>query len=170
MKKVNLNLTYAYEDFITNEEKNIILFWIINNNDKFTENLSADRKFVFVRDINGDVYDLIQTLRNRIIYLENIVNYKKLPIENDYIGINTTGGKIHMHTDSNIDNYIHNRYNVILSYPEEGGESIYGGHINKLKENMVWKCIAGQIMHGSNVIIGEKPRITLSIGFYIKQD
>ena len=65
--------------------------------------------------------------------------------------------------------HVHTRYNIILSYPDEGGDSIYNSNINKLEENMVWKCEASKFQHGSTVVRSEKPRVTLSIGFLIKE-
>jgi hypothetical protein len=59
---------------------------------------------------------------------------------------------------------------VILKYPTEGGHSIYNGKINVLKENMVWRCVAGKVIHGSVPVKGEIPRITLSLGFLIKNE
>jgi hypothetical protein len=69
----------------------------------------------------------------------------------------------------NVDGYTHVRYNIILSYPEQGGHSLYNGKINELKERMVWRCVAGKVKHGSIPVIGEKPRITLTLGFQIKE-
>ena len=106
-------------------------------------------------------------LRQRVIHLEKIKDFKTEPVFQDYFGINSDGGAIHVHTDPNQPPYIHTRYNIILSYPERGGESLYGTDINILQERLVWKCIAGKVMHGSTPVVGNKPRISLSLGFLI---
>jgi hypothetical protein len=87
----------------------------------------------------------------------------------NFIGVNSEGSSIHNHTDKNEKDYIHTRWNLILSYPENGGHSIYNNNINILEENLIWKCVAGKYTHGSTKVIGKKPRITLSIGFLIKE-
>jgi hypothetical protein len=33
---------------------------------------------------------------------------------------------------------------------------------------MVWRCVAGKVKHGSVPVVGDKPRITLTLGFQIK--
>ena len=170
MEKVLLNGTYAYKNFISNVEKEYLLDWVNKNKHKFPANLaSKNRHFVILKNIENSPLELVEEIKNRIIKLENIQNWLDEPLMHDYIGINSHGGAIHPHTDPNQDDYIHTRYNIILSYPKEGGESIYGNNINTLEENMIWKCIAGKVMHSSKPVIGSKPRITLSLGFLIKE-
>ena len=77
------------------------------------------------------------------------------------------GAFIHKHMDFNQGNLVHTRWNLILSYPEEGGHSIYNDQINILEENLIWKCVAGKVAHGSTKVIGKKPRITLSLGYML---
>tara|TARA_R110000803_G_scaffold38938_1_gene84027 strand:+ start:27 stop:536 length:510 start_codon:yes stop_codon:yes gene_type:complete len=168
IRRVLLNGTYGYENFITNEEKNFLLNWVQNNKSEFQPN-GEERYFMFLKEIKNSPLDLIKNLKERIINLENITNWVEEPLMSDYIGINGKGAVIHPHTDPNQGDYIHTRYNIILSWSEEGGESIYGGNVNNLKENLIWKCIAGKVQHASMPIRGNKPRITLSLGFLIKE-
>lgn len=168
MEKVKIGNTYGYSNFITNEEQKILLNWIFENHNNFREN-GYGRKFGVVYDFEN-YPNLIYILRERIVKIENIQNFLEEPCFRDYVGINTEGGQIHYHTDPNKDDYVHTRYNIVLSYPESGGESIYDGVINKLYEKLIWKCIAGKIFHGSTVVVGKKPRITLSLGFLIREN
>jgi hypothetical protein len=163
---VTLNNTYGYKNFISDEEKNILLNWCENKKDSFTPNGNG-RKFHIIKK-DETIYDLVSTLKNKIIELDNIGEWVEDPTFNDYIGINLENAHIPPHTDPNVHGYVHTRYNVILKYPEEGGHSIYGGLTNILEENMVWKCVAGNVTHSSTPVIGNKPRITLSLGFQIK--
>jgi hypothetical protein len=167
MHKVNLNNTYGYKNFISNEEKFFLLNWCENNNNKFITN-GFGRKCCILKDIDENVSELVAKIKDRIIQLENITEWVEEPSFYDYIGINTKGGAIHKHKDFNINGHTHTRYNVILSYPEDGGHSKYGGVINVLEENMVWRCVAGKVEHESTEVIGDTPRITLSLGFQIK--
>jgi hypothetical protein len=124
------------------------------------------KSFKFENETSVD--NLITEIKNRIINLEHISNWKREPRYLDYIGINSKNGSIPLHFDANDGNFIHTRYNVILSYPEKGGESIYGDNINILEENMVWKCVAGKMKHGSTLVESDKRRITFSLGFLIE--
>lgn len=168
VEKIELNGTYGYKNFITDEEKQTLLNWVILNENSFTSNKFSNRKF-FKFDKNSTINELISEIKNRVILIESISDWKEEPIYLDYIGINSKGGSIHLHTDPNDGEFIHTRYNVVLSYPEKGGESIYGKHINVLEENMIWKCVAGKVSHGSTPVKSEKRRITLSLGFLIKK-
>lgn len=171
IKKIEMNNTYGYENFITNEEQIFLLEWVEKNVNLFVPSKNGDnRKFYIVGDIKDTCLNLIQKIKNRVIDTENIKNWIKEPNYKDYIGINETDGFIHQHTDANINGYAHVRYNIILKYPIEGGHSIYNDTINVLKEKMVWRCVAGKVKHGSTPVIGEIPRITLSLGFQIKNE
>lgn len=166
---VILNNTYGYRNFIEDTEKNYFLDWITLNQEMFPKNNFGDnRKFLVLKDIDKEIEQKIQTLKSKIIELEKIENWIEEPTFYDYIGINQSDGFIHTHTDPNISEYVHTRWNIILKYPSDGGHSIYGNSINILEENMIWKCESGIVKHGSLPVIGEIPRITLSLGFQIK--
>ena len=167
-KKVLLNGTHAYEGFISDDDKNSLLSWVENNIHEFRPNTKG-RYFRPLKEIKNSPLDLVLKLKKRIVKLENITDWKEEPLFSDYIGINLEGASIHPHTDPNENNYIHTRYNIILSWPEKGGESIYGKNVNVLKENLVWKCVAGKVKHASKPVRGKKPRVTLSLGFLIKE-
>lgn len=177
MKKVKLNDTYAYEDFISESEQKFILDWIEKNENIFIVNETAvnkthspygGRKFYIVKEETNIIYNIVKKIKERVIDIEDIKEWVKEPNFYDMIGINGEGGSIHVHTDPNLQGYTHVRYNVILRYPQSGGHSIYNGKINVLKEKMVWRCVAGQVKHGSVPTEGKIPRITLSLGFQIK--
>jgi len=169
MEKIKLKGTYGYKNFISNQEKEILVNWTKKNISNFIQN-GEGRGYGILKQFSDSPLKLVNKLRNRIIEIENINEWKEEPYFFDYIGVNTKGGSIHPHTDPNDGDYIHTRYNIILRYPEKGGESIYGDNINKLEENLVWKCIAGKVLHASTPVIGSKPRITLSLGFLIKEN
>jgi len=166
MDKIEIGSTYGYKDFITVEEQQLLMSWVNDNQSKFRIN-GPGRKFGVIQQIESNPFPLLDILRQRVVDLESIKDYKPEPIFQDYIGINSTGGAIHIHKDANQPPYTHTRFNVVLSYPEQGGESVYGNEVNALQERLVWKCIAGKVMHGSTPVVGIKPRITLSIGFLI---
>jgi len=167
-----MNETYGYVDFISDEEKNTLLKWTFENEDKFFSNKIGEygegKKIGILQSIENSPLELVSIIKKRIIEVENINDWVLDPTFQDAIGINRKGGAIHQHTDPNLDGYTHVRYNVILQYPEEGGDSLYNGKINKLQENMVWRCVAGRVVHGSTPVIGDRHRVTLTLGFQIK--
>jgi hypothetical protein len=178
MKRTELKGTYGYEDFITDEEQNELLEWTKNNSHLFrinetkSDSINApygSRRIGVLNEIKDSPLDLVKKIKDRVIGIEQIKDWMEEPYFQDAIGINEEGGSIHIHTDQNPVGYVHTRYNIILSYPFEGGHSIYGDKINVLKEKLVWKCIAGKIPHGSTVVVGNKPRITLTLGFLIPE-
>jgi hypothetical protein len=177
MEKIILSDTYGYEEFITKKEQEELLLWTDSNLHLFRVNtLNSDnidapygsRRTCKLRKVENSPLDLVKKIKDRVIEIEKINDWILDPKFEDAIGINKEGGSIHLHSDSNLEGYTHVRYNVILSYPNIGGHSIYNGKINELKERMVWRCVAGKVRHGSTPVIGEKPRITLSLGFQIK--
>jgi hypothetical protein len=177
MKRIVLHDTYGYDEFITKEEQENLLFWVNSNSHLFETNTTnshsinapyGSRQIGILRKIPDSPLELVKKIKDRVIEAEKINDWVLDPKFEDAIGINREGGSIHLHSDSNLEGYTHVRYNVILSYPYEGGHSIYNGKINELKERMVWKCVAGRVKHGSTPVIGEKPRITLTLGFQIK--
>ena len=168
IEKVDLNGTYAYQNFIDGNTKQPLLNWVDTNYDSFMINpISVGRKYKRVLP-EDSIHKIVSNIKNRIIELEGIIDWKEEPMYYDFIGVNSEGSNIHIHTDKNDGEYIHTRWNLILSYPEHGGHSIYDGKINILSENLIWKCVAGKHSHGSTEVIGVKPRITLSLGFLIK--
>lgn len=167
MEKVILGQTYGYKNFISEDKKNMLLDWAFEN---VLPDVLSSVGGRFHKKINPDdiIYDIVISIKNKIIEIENIIDWREEPIYGNFIGINKSRANIRLHTDRNEGDYIHTRWNLILSYPEEGGHSIYGGEINVLEENLMWKCVAGKVEHGSTEVSGNKHRITLSLGFLIK--
>ena len=63
---------------------------------------------------------------------------------------------------SGLNTEINNQENLINSFKNREVKH----HV--LKEKMVWRCVAGKVKHGSVPTEGKIPRITLSLGFQIK--
>jgi hypothetical protein len=178
MKRIELNDTYGYEDFITEEEQSELLLWTNQNSHLFKVNETGSdlinapygsRKIGILKKIKNSPLELVKKIKDRVIEIEQIKDWKEEPYFNDAIGINEEGGSIHTHTDPNELGFVHVRYNLILSYPLDGGHSIYNGKMNILKEKMVWRCVAGKVPHSSTAVIGKKPRVTLTMGFLIPE-
>lgn len=87
------------------------------------------------------------------------------------ISYSEEGHKVHLHKDKNPDEEtLHIRFNVMINKPTKGGYAIIDDQTIKVKENEVWVCEAGNYYHTIEEVGGEKPRIMLSFGHYIKKE
>ena len=121
-----------------------------------------------------------------------ILEVYKLPwntqIEPNYgfiICYSTKGHQVHEHNDANfnvegpdkslnedlpydyLDDVVHVRFNVLISKPTVGGNPVISDVEYDVKENEVWRCIAGIDKHYTTRVAGDKPRILLSFGYFI---
>jgi len=159
--------TYCYDEFITIEEQSEIKKWALDNENKMPANMSGPyRRFSRLDNFNS-IPNIIHTIKQRVIDVENIKNVMEAPQNADWIGIQWESAFVEPHLDDNGNNknYYTRRYNILISYPEEGGQPIYGNEILEVKERMMWRCDAGLIEHSSIQNKGKIPRINLSFGF-----
>lgn len=167
MEKVLLKGTYGFKNFIKSEIQTELVNWTNDNIDKFRINPNGyGRKNKFITS-EDSIHPIVQEIKKRVIEVDGM-NPSQVDFSHmDYIGVNIENAYIHKHIDHNKGDLTHVRWNLILGKPEDGGHSIYGKEINILEEKMIWKCIAGKVLHGSTPVIGKKPRITLSLGFFL---
>ena len=164
MERIKLNNTHAYSEFISEEEQSFLLNWINGNTNV------KKRLIIPPKDIPNAPLEIIENYKSKIIQLENLKKFLLKPKSGDFVWVETNNSTINLHVDNNYGTYVHTRYNLVLSYPDEGGHSIYGDKLNVLQERMLWKCIAGKVQHGATKVIGDKPRVTLSFSFFIDED
>jgi hypothetical protein len=173
--KIHFGGTYGYEDFINNNEKSELQEWILSEQpsmsfsnpvnsekDQYTLGLKRHFKILHPGDKKPDIFHLI---RNRILDLENITNPIPAPINYDWVGIVGEDSYVEPHIDDSFRDYYTVRYNLLVSFPDNGGRPIYGGELLPVKEKMLWRCDAGIVEHSSEVVKGDKLRINLSYGF-----
>jgi hypothetical protein len=163
VEKIQLNNTHAYSDFIREDEQLFLLDWINNNTN------ATNRLILPPKNIPNAPLEIIENYKSKIVQLENLKNFLLKPKSGDFVWIETKNSAITYHLDQNFEQYVHTRYNLILSYPNEGGHSIYGDKMNVLQERMLWKCVAGKVKHGATKVVGDKSRITLSFSFFIDE-
>lgn len=182
MDKVILENTYGYENFITEKEQETLVKWA-NESIKFMERAKPvngeenQQKTDLVRHfINLDklpsVPKLVYSLKEKIANLEHIYPIITAPHNGDWIGVTCEDSYVEPHKDSNGSDvrFYTRRYNLILSFPEEGGQPIYGGNVLDVKELDIWRCDAGLVEHSSIPNKGNKCRINLSFGFSIPRE
>ena len=125
------------------------------------------------RFCNLNLYDI--TLTNKIkefsVICYNCLGIEKVNDEHIYgnfIGVNSVGGFVHEHSDSE-DHFgrWHVRLNFMIQKPLEGGDVVIDGVKFLLNEGDSWLNFASKWSHGSTPVKGDRNRIVLSLGNYI---
>ena len=157
--------SYAYDEFITEDERIELLDWALSQRDKCREN--GKGRFFNTLDNLTNIPDLVEKIRHRIIGHESNLVLNKDPFFGTFLSFNEESASIHPHTDPNLDGHIHTRYNLIIQSPNGGGEPIYNGVCFPIHDRMLWKCEAGKYTHETTPVVGPKQRINISYGFQI---
>lgn len=98
-------------------------------------------------------------------------NVKVDPKHGTFISYSEEGHIVGDHRDSGeIEGFTHSRFNVMISKPLEGGNPIINDIKYELEENQVWLCAAGKYFHNIEEVKGDKPRIMLSLGYFLDND
>ena len=171
----NYSKEYYYgkkcQPILSLEEQEIIVNWI-DTNYKLLDNNGYNRYNIKLSILKNkvEIPECIYKIKQRIVDIENLYDYQQEPLFEDSIGYMTDGGKLHKHTDPNVNNLVHTRFNVYVQLPNEGGYPIYGNNIYKLKERTYICCRAGIDYHECIQVKGERARIVLSFGFLLPLD
>lgn len=119
---------------------------------------------------NTLVKNLEKRIRNKLD-LDDIITDPILGWVVSYI---EPGGRIHMHYDNHKhyrdQNRKHLRCNVVVSKLPDSGNPIVAGTTYKVCENDLWAFFAHKDFHGSEEVVGEKPRIIYQFGFSVGDD
>lgn len=167
MVKISLpNNTWAYLNFINDDEKNALIEWMYSLLDSKDIVSPNGRTSKLNMELWNDLPEVYKNVKNRIIELENLKD-NGAPAYGDFISFNFEGANIQPHSDPNRGKLIHTRYNLLLSVPDSGGEPIYGNELIPIQEKMIWRCQAGVYIHSSRPVVGSKPRLNISFGFLV---
>lgn len=168
--KQQIGLTYFYDNFISEEEQEIIREWALRN-EKFllTNPVSPGGPFR-CREVFENIpetLDILTDIKSRIVEVENLKGIAQGDFYQDFLSIHKNGSFIQKHFDRCFEGntYYIRRYNIFIALPEKGGLPIYSDEILKITERSMLKVDAGLIIHGTTPVVGEKPRIILSYGF-----
>jgi hypothetical protein len=174
-EKVYFGGTYAYKDFITDDEQIELTNWVLSEQTamSFSEPVNSEedqykvglKRHFRILYPNDEKPNIFYKIRNKILKLENITNPIPAPINYDWIGIVGEDSYVEPHLDESYREYYTVRYNLLISFPDGGGRPIYGGKLLPVEEKMLWRCDAGIVEHSSEVVKGDKLRINLSYGF-----
>lgn len=113
----------------------------------------------------------IATVRQRLVEREGLHGYIQERKFKDFIGGIFKGGCIHAHTDPNIGNLIHTRFNLILLTSDDPNyKTYYGGFEIQEKERHYVCCRSGLDYHWSEINTSDTPRLSISFGFFIPKE
>mgnify|MGYP003587111097 CR=1 FL=1 len=82
----------------------------------------------------------------------------------DFISLITSGGFVHEHTDK-YSGFSHARANILISKPINGGMPIINGKRYEIEEGDGWLFFPDTDLHSTDIVAGDKPRMTISFGF-----
>jgi len=129
----------------------------INKMDLFL--VQTDFPFDAVAKLEKDIYEHFNFSNNVI----------REPNFGWFLSYSTEGHKVVYHTDPLIDvsdDYSEIvRINFMLKKPKKGGEPIISKKLIKVDEGGYWICHASGRFHTSEEIVGDIPRIVLSMGY-----
>lgn len=171
---------YDRGEIMTEEERLGFLDWVCSR----YCNLTAHRKgligYTFVKE-DPDVPQMVWAILERILKKEGLVEYKdsyddaffkrihggKTGVYRDHVAVILPGANINRHTDVNQPGRVHARFNVFFQVPTKGGRTFYGKDVVEIKERGYVLCRSGIDTHWTEVILGDRPRITISYGFQL---
>ena len=168
-EKIDYGKTYGYKDFITED----VRVFLLESARKFETLMKGNgtKKMFILEDIPDYPKDIVYDLRKEIIELENFVNYKEPTISKNFFAEYGRDSECNVHSDpTREDDYVHIRYNIMLSKPDRGGQTIYGDDFLDIDERVLWKCNSEYYQHGSDTVLSHKPRSIISMGFLIHKD
>jgi hypothetical protein len=152
---------------MSEEERHDIINWACStifqhNTSNYRNKLEYDMN-IFDKKIPMAVW----RIKNRIIHRENLYNYSREALGKDVIMIHLQGGQTAPHTDTNIGEYRHIRYNVFIMHPPTGCITHYNNKQMDTIEGHYIMCRSGIDVHSISVNKHPIPRISLSFGFMI---
>jgi hypothetical protein len=170
MEKIDFGVTYGYTEFIDKETQEYLLTWI-ENNKIFLKQTEGNKITGVLEKIETSPMDLIEELRKKVIELEKIQKVKDPEKSRNFLSVYGKSSECSIHTDPSVDpNFVHVRYNLMLSKPEKGGETVYDRNFLDIDERVLWRCVAEYSRHGTEIVHSNKPRTIISMGFLIDKE
>jgi hypothetical protein len=167
--KQQIGSTYFYDNFISQEEQEIIREWALRNEKYLIANPTGPFRVKQLFEKIPEKLELLNDIKRKIIEIEGLHNNKFEVFMGNFISIQRNGAKVPTHVDYNPeDTTLHSRrYNVFISLPEKGGLPIYDEEVLNVTERTLLKVESGVIPHSTTQVEGEIPRIILSYGFAV---
>jgi hypothetical protein len=152
-------------------KKNILDFVLTSDAFYWKENTAGNtfnRKFCMLNKYNLPLTTRIKDYSINIFLLLKINKQIEEKTFGNFIGVQKQGGFVQPHTDGRNDSgWEHVRVNFLVSRPKEGGMPIINNEQYAIEENGSWFNHASKWVHSSTPVIGDTPRIVLSLGAFV---
>lgn len=150
-------------------QESIIDFALHTGLSSFKDN-GTGRRFCNLNTVNSDLTNRVRKFASDCYGSFGITVIEE-PLFGNFVGVNTTGGAVHPHTDpKSIDGLEHVRLNFLILKPEQGGMPIIDDTEYLIKEGECWVNVASQWKHQSSEVAGLKPRVVLSLGSFVTKE
>jgi len=162
---------YKTHLLLNDNVKHELINFVINNfNDPsfFRQNGNA-RRFCVLNQTVTPITDLLIQYRNHVYQNFGLPVFEEEPVFGIFLGVNTETGFVHEHTDPAKDGYYHTRLNFLVSKPFKGGAPVINGEEFGVEEGECWINVASEWRHNSTPVVGDKPRIVLSLGALVEK-
>ena len=152
--------------------KNTILdFVFFSDTSYWKENISGNtynRKYCTVNKYNIPLTPILKDYSKFIFSLLDLTKQVEETTFGNFIGVQKEGGFVQPHTDSKDANgWEHIRINFLVSKPIRGGMPIINNEQYTIEENCSWYNHASKWVHSSSPVVGDIPRIVLSLGAFV---
>jgi hypothetical protein len=155
------------DDSIKNELTNFVIN-NFNNQLIFRQNGSA-RRFCILNEISTPITNLLVNYRKQVYNDFGVSSFEEEPLFGIFLGVNTETGFVHEHMDPTKYGFYHTRINFLVSKPIGGGFPVINNEEFIIDEGESWINLASEWKHKSTPVVGEKPRIVLSLGALVEK-
>lgn len=168
---------------MSEEERLEFLDWVCTRYRTLIAHREGLIGYTFYKE-DAEVPPIVWKILDRIIEKEGLEEYREsyddaffkrvhrgqTGVYRDHVAVILPGKNINRHTDINQPGLIHSRFNVFFQVPTEGGKTYYGRDLVEIKERGYVLCRSGIDTHWTELIWGDRPRITISYGFQLPID
>jgi hypothetical protein len=152
-------------------KKNILDFVNSSDTSFWKENTSGNtfnRKFCRLNQYDLPLTPLLKEYSRSIFSLLSMTKQVEEDIFGNFIGVHREGGFVQPHKDNKDKNgWEHIRVNFLVSKPQQGGMPIINDTLYTIEEDCSWFNHASNWVHCSTPVIGDTPRVVLSLGAYV---
>lgn len=158
---------YNRGQIMSEEERIKIYNWVTKDIWIALEPDINNRLILRLNQDNPRVLPLVWEIKDRIVKKESMESFKQEPTLRDFLAVIPKTGFIQKHTDRNIRELAHIRFNVFISSPKMGFNTYYDGNIVDTQEGCYALCRSGIDQHYTDVNEDDIPRISFSFGYIV---
>jgi len=152
---------------MSEDERQDICKWVTNNLWSKLYKVGCNRLHYILIPDDSNILPLIWEIKDRIVKKEKMEGFKQEPTLKDFLAVIPKTGWIQKHTDRNIRELVHIRFNVFISSPKMGFKTYYDGNEVDTNESCYAVCRSGIDEHYTEINEDDVPRISLSFGYLV---